>query len=676
MAVMLVLIRFVRALAATITMMVASFPLFAAPTTPSVQAGRTPQAPPVPPPIETRAEPTDRHALHPQGPGDTLNSIGQPTDEEQLYLEYINRSRADPPAEGARLANTTDPDVLSAYDFFSVDLALMESQFNAISPVPPVAMNVQLMAAARLHSGDMFTNQFQGHVGSTGSTLGMRVTAQGYNWSTLGENVYSYAETVWHGHAGFNVDWGPGPGGMQTPPGHRNSIHNGGLREVGVGIVNGVNGSVGPQLVTQDFGTRLGATPLVTGVVYYDFNGNSFYDVGEGIGGVNVEVEPSTFYAVTANSGGYAVPVPGNGIYTVTFTANGMATNQQTVTVSSSRNIKADYLPVFSPPVVTGPDHAALNQDNTYAFTSVGAATGHQWEQTRVAPFTAVEGAENGLTDFMTNVSSGYSVVVSSPRASGSFAFHLAHPNPVADQILTYARILLPGPSGQIRFNSRLGTATPSQVARVQVSVDQSATWEEIYTQPGADQPGETGFSLRSVSLSNFAGRPIQVRFLYDYTGGGFFPQITSGVGWYIDDISFGDTEELTGSAITDIASGNSFVFAPTSAGDYLLHVRGKLPGRLLPWGPVKRVIASASATPVLTISGAPALSGGQVQIDFDVGNYQTGMSFQLWKASDLSGTWAVDSAAIFQPLVPNTRFRATTPAGTASQGFYRVRTN
>src|SRR5690242_924638 len=87
---------------------------------PAVQPGAVPQAPPPAPPVEVRPPGTVRPSPRPQGP--TVYSIGDPTDEEQLYLEYINRSRADPSAEGVRLATTTDADVLSAYSFFSVDL--------------------------------------------------------------------------------------------------------------------------------------------------------------------------------------------------------------------------------------------------------------------------------------------------------------------------------------------------------------------------------------------------------------------------------------------------------------------------------------------------------------------------------------------------------------------------
>src|SRR5262245_18024423 len=82
-----------------------------------------PQAPPPPPPLETNSAPSSSRSSIIKFGLPTIYSIGQPTDEEQLYLEYINRSRANPTAEGVRLAATTDPDVLSAYSYFAVDLA-------------------------------------------------------------------------------------------------------------------------------------------------------------------------------------------------------------------------------------------------------------------------------------------------------------------------------------------------------------------------------------------------------------------------------------------------------------------------------------------------------------------------------------------------------------------------
>jgi hypothetical protein len=222
-----------------------------------------------------------------------LYSIGNPTNEEQFYLELINRARANPPAEGVRLATTTDQNVLGAYGSFAVNLILMQSQFALILPAPPLSMNATLTTAARAHSQNMLQNNYQGHNGPDGSlTTRLQAYTSGANGYSLGENVYAYSKSVFYGHAGFEVDWGgsAATGGMQSPPGHRVNIHNTGFREVGIGVVNGSNGGVGPQLVTQDFGSVGGLLPFVTGVVYRDLNGNGFYDPGEGLGGVTVTV--------------------------------------------------------------------------------------------------------------------------------------------------------------------------------------------------------------------------------------------------------------------------------------------------------------------------------------------------------------------------------------------------
>jgi hypothetical protein len=636
--------------------------------------GPVPMAPPPAPPIEVREGklPPPPPVSYPKG-GPTLYSIGQPTPEEQLYLEFINRSRAAPPAEGARLAVTTDPDVLSAYTYFNVDLALMQSQFNAIAAVPPLAMNSQLLDAARWHSGDMYTNAYQGHDQTNGAVVmnpGARITAKGYPWSTYGENVYSYAESPWHGHAGFNVDWGYGTGGMQTPPGHRNSIHNASFREIGVGVVNGVNGSVGPQLVTQDFATRQGAVPILTGVAYYDFNGNQFYDVGEGIGGITVNVPGSTNYAVTANSGGYAVPVSTNGNYTMTFTATGLST-QRIASVVSSNNVKIDFVPAYQPPVASGPNPASVNQNNTYTFNSVGGATSYKCEQTRMVPYTTVEGAEGGTGNVTIQASAGYSVYATGVAASGSYSFHLAQPD-ATDQFITLNALLLVRADSQLTFMKRLGYAGSGQVLRAQISADNGTTWQNLWSQTGSGGAGESGFSQVSISLASYAGQTVQFRFVYDFVGGSYYNQTSSGVGAYLDNIMVLNVDQASSPVATVIPSGTNFVFNPTLTGDYLLRVRGQNNGTDWPWGPSLRV--STIIPPPSLLALTPVVSGNQVQIEFTVSNPAANMTFQLWKSATANGTFAVDNSATFQTLTPNTRFRATTTTGGAATSFYKVR--
>ena len=135
--------------------------------------------------------------------------------------------------------------------------------------------------------------------------------------------------------------------------GHRETMMLGFFREIGIGITAGTdnqahpgqpNGTFDSLYIVQDYGTQSNQQPFITGVVYHDTNGNHFYDPGEGIGGVRVDVQGATFYAVTASSGGYSVPVAGNGTYNVTFTGGGVATLHRTATVTGNRNVKVDYV--------------------------------------------------------------------------------------------------------------------------------------------------------------------------------------------------------------------------------------------------------------------------------------------------------------------------------------------
>lgn len=287
----------------------------------------------------------------------TPYSIGDPTDLEQQNLEFINRARASASAEAIRLRDSDDPDVVSAMNFFEVDKVLLVQQFGDLTETaPPLVLNAKLTAAARLHSQDMLNNEFQGHTSSNnppppneaGDSMGMRLSRQGYDFSTAGENVFAYAESNWHAHAGFNIDWGSGAngsiGGMQDPPGHRLSIHNPDFREIGIGILEGSQGSVGPMLVTQNFGVSQSMdTPFITGVAWEDLNGNGEYDPGEGLSGLEVTVEGERFMAATSGSGGFGVPVFADGTYTVHFQAEGHPDWTTSVEVSGGQNVKVDY---------------------------------------------------------------------------------------------------------------------------------------------------------------------------------------------------------------------------------------------------------------------------------------------------------------------------------------------
>jgi len=60
---------------------------------------------------------------------------------------------------------------------------------KSFKPAPALRLNATLAAAAREHSTDMARHSYMDHSGRDGSTPAQRVTAQGYAWRVVGENV-------------------------------------------------------------------------------------------------------------------------------------------------------------------------------------------------------------------------------------------------------------------------------------------------------------------------------------------------------------------------------------------------------------------------------------------------------------------------------------------------------
>jgi len=773
---------------------------------------KTPSAPPRSPGMDFDTKETRTSPIPALATAKQLYEIGDLSDDEQAYVEFINRARVDPAAEGIRLRDTTDPDVVGSLNFFNVNFDKMlndpDEGFNLLPSTPVLVPNARLTAVARLHSQDMFSNTFQGHAGSNGSFARDRITAQGYTGTAVGENVFATANSAWHGHAGFNVDWGGGPGfspsdfvdtvsiadklksqsdsvsafllsqlssetaqflasftgasgqiaemqfrfatdfariisnagapvyaperfsgvsisaktsdllnqnpmshdlvglnrwlledaypteitrtswepgGIQNPPGHRLSIHNGDFKEIGVGVINGSMArnpnsttpgarDVGPQLVTQVFASRSNITPFITGVAYYDFNDNFYYDQGEGIGNVMVEVSGSNFYAVTVNSGGYGVPVPGNGTYTVMFSGEGLAETVENVVVSDGNNTKVDFIPPYSAPTVSGPVVASIGQNNSYQFTPVGSATAYQWRQSRFAPFQGVEGAETGLGDFTVKATGAYEVQTQVIRASGSYAFRLIHPT-FDDQFLVWNRKFVPGASASLTFKSRLRFATETEVARVEVSADDGDSWSEVWSQAGTSDLGEQVFSEHVVELSELAGQVIQLRFTYDFLEGS--AAIDDGnnpvVGWYFDDIQLNDASEILEPIVFDVTSGTVFNFVPQTEGEFTLQVRAEVSNRWLPFGPGKAVIATtgSNSNPVIRISNIQ-ISGGQAVIAFDLVS-GSASTFSVLAAPALSGIWSDDANATVSSIGGNS-YIATTSVGAGRERYFLIR--
>ncbi|MEG4071156.1 CAP domain-containing protein [Microcoleus sp. Pol14C2] len=88
----------------------------------------------------------------------------------------------------------------------------------------PLTLNTQLLNAAENHSQKMALQDFFSHTGKDGSSLGSRISATGYQFSTAAENIaagYSTPEQV-------VSSW-------MNSSGHRANILNPNLKEIGIG---------------------------------------------------------------------------------------------------------------------------------------------------------------------------------------------------------------------------------------------------------------------------------------------------------------------------------------------------------------------------------------------------------------------------------------------------------
>ncbi len=317
----------------------------------------------------------------------TVYSHGNPTAEEQYMLELINRARADPEAEGRFLSNLKDPDIKFAIDFFNVDRVRLKSDFASYARRPPLAFNAKLLASSRRHSKDMAENNFQDHIGSDGSTIGDRVGDAGYSASAFSESIYSnLVSTALFAHAGLNIDWGVGDGGVQPGVGHRRSIMGFGstdYREIGISIVSRSGADAeefGKLSVTQDFANRFDSPNFFVGVAYYDVNANGICDPGEGLPGIKVKPYTGSWHAVTSASGGYAIPLPevpeANG---VTFSGGGLKSPVSKILFLAGDNVKLDLR------ITSGGPFVALKPLDKIANESGGTA---RFRITRVGPIT------------------------------------------------------------------------------------------------------------------------------------------------------------------------------------------------------------------------------------------------------------------------------------------------
>lgn len=113
---------------------------------------------------------------------------------------------------------------------------------TAYSAAGALVWQCNLESAALAHSTDMASNDFFSHTGSDQSSVSTRVTAAGYSWSTVGENI-----AAGYGSVGSVMD------GWISSAGHCANMMNPNFQEFGSAKVNNASSTYGIYW-TQVFG--------------------------------------------------------------------------------------------------------------------------------------------------------------------------------------------------------------------------------------------------------------------------------------------------------------------------------------------------------------------------------------------------------------------------------------
>ncbi|POM72754.1 SCP-like extracellular protein [Phytophthora palmivora] len=97
-------------------------------------------------------------------------------------------SNADVTAKLRHESRNLEATYTSTSQYAAAMLASVNAQ-RAAQGLRPLCINSKLMAASKRHSDDMAARNYMSHTGSDGSTMAQRVTAAGYQWTRVAENV-------------------------------------------------------------------------------------------------------------------------------------------------------------------------------------------------------------------------------------------------------------------------------------------------------------------------------------------------------------------------------------------------------------------------------------------------------------------------------------------------------
>jgi uncharacterized protein YkwD len=291
---------------------------------------------------------------------------------EVELAELINRARANPGAEAARLS-------------LDLTVGLTTAEQALLAPHEPLALSDALAQSARAHALDMATRNFFDHTNPDGLSPTNRAANAGYA-GTAGENIGAGYPTI----AALYQFW------MSSPNERRNilslytnfdSTYH--YDEIGVGLALNVSGAFYSSYYVADFGNPASHVTRLLGVVFDDADGSGMYNAGEGLASIRIDVFAGSSAAgspvatYTTDASGYYQTQLASGSYTVMFTrlSDNYSVTKPAVVAGQNLEVSAKASELMPPPPPPDdyagsgewPLAAAVTLDNTGAGDISGA---------------------------------------------------------------------------------------------------------------------------------------------------------------------------------------------------------------------------------------------------------------------------------------------------------------
>ncbi len=270
---------------------------------------------------------------------------------------WTNLARTNPAKAAQIITSDTDPVLAKTLQNDSMDRTAAGDRVSNEPAVAPLSFSSDLSNAAAWQGNYLSSIGQQTHDGPSTpdasgkmhQTLDQRVASEspGFTHPTkTRENIFAYATGVKNAMEAFLYDWGqPDP----NTHGHLDNIYDPAFHDLGLSITPTNTKPLGPEIVTQVFGSSTDDKPMLVGVVFNDNAGDGLYHDGEGVGNLTLRITDDSGKVQdvrTWDAGGYQVALaPGH--YTVAILQNGRLYNPQSVTIGG-QNVEADF-------VLTGP---------------------------------------------------------------------------------------------------------------------------------------------------------------------------------------------------------------------------------------------------------------------------------------------------------------------------------